>query len=453
MKRRFFAFLLLCVAVLSLTGCTSFVGVENLLSPPALEGDQQEIYTALCKTMTSTPDLIYPVKGNYRSAITILNIDKEETEEAIAFYSISASATTGTNVTMPLRVNVLDKQDGEWVSVYEMGIDADEIEKIDLLHTDDAVYLVIGYNYSTSSEKLVQAYQFKDHILSMVKSFSAINYEVCDLDEDGADEIVKLVSKTRAATEETPEENYIEAQLVQVTGKQFMSSGFAAMYPTVTEYAAVNIGKLYDGKTAIYLDGIVGSQMISEILFCDDDGKLENLIYTDDPELAATRLGYTQRQSGIYSQDINGDGIYEIPQTVVVTGYEDKERYEQVYYTCWRNFTQGGGQHSYMSYTDYSLGYVFRLPTAWDKRVTLEVSSADHEVTFYEYDAEGGERGLPILSIRVMSRSDYESDDLHGKYSELTTSGQLVFLYYSHNDISSFALSDETVKNSLYLLN
>ncbi len=451
---RLFAFCVCLLICLQLSGCTSFVGVENMLAPPQLEGDKQEIYNALSKSVTGSMELVYPQKGDYKSAITQINIDQEPTDEAVAFYRID-SAASSTTVTLPIRINILDQRDGKWVSVYEMGVDADEVEKVELLHAGEEIYLAVGYNYVGSSEKKVQIYRFADYILSVVHEFRALNYEICDLDEDGNSEIVKLVSAAGTKTEDSASaSSQVSAQLVQAVGNSFLSANSVSMSPLASEYSAINIGELSDGKPAIYLDGISGSQFISEILFCDENGMLKNLIYFDPEQREAeNRVLETQRQSGIYSQDIDRDQVYEIPLLVIAPGYEQKERYEQLYFTSWYKYSSTGRRSGCLTYTDYTLGYAFKLPSRWEGVVTAEVSSADNEITFYEYDRKTGERGVPVLSVRVMSRSDYQPQGLHSKYSVIEVSGKLVFLYYSHNRISDLALSESTIQKSLYLLN
>ncbi len=440
----------LLAVMLACSGCTSFMSVETLLSPPRFEGDQQEIYEALDKSIDGEVSLVYPRKGDYKSAITMLNIDDEETDEAIAFYKIPSTAA-GT-VTLPLRVNVLDRRNDKWVSVYDMGVDADEVEKLDLLQTDLGVYLAVGYNYKAASEKQVKVYRFENNILSAAEEFSAINYEIFDLDEDESDEIVRLYAMPGVTEDGQAGPPMTRAALIQVMGRSFLTANEVTMYPGVTEYTAVHVGTLSDGKAAVFLDGLVGTQFVSEILVCGENGSLQNLLY-DGTEESLPGLLQTQRPFGVYTMDVEGDGSFEIPQTVAAPGYEDKERYEQIYYTYWHNYNSYGIQRSYLSYADFSLGYVFRMPGSWEGKVTAEYSAVDHEITFYEYDAVTGEKALPILTIRIMSRSNYLGSEISGKYQRLFNSGQFVYLYYAHNDISKLTLSEEIIKDSLYLLN
>ena len=79
------AILALLMTVL-LTGCSMGVSVENLLTPPKLDAQQNEIYQALISSSGAAIQLKYPKSGDYRSAFVVRNIDGEESEEAFVFY-------------------------------------------------------------------------------------------------------------------------------------------------------------------------------------------------------------------------------------------------------------------------------------------------------------------------------------------------------------------------------
>ena len=93
------------VVMFLLTGCNyTQTGIEDLLKPPKLSEQQNEIYTALQASTGSNIRLVYPRKGDFTSAFLINNIDDESTQEAIVFYMREDNV----NATNTLRINVLD---------------------------------------------------------------------------------------------------------------------------------------------------------------------------------------------------------------------------------------------------------------------------------------------------------------------------------------------------------
>ena len=66
-----------------MTSCTLSTDVENLLKPPKLSEEQEQIYQALIASEGSKISLKYPRTGNYLSAFIVENIDNEPSNEAI----------------------------------------------------------------------------------------------------------------------------------------------------------------------------------------------------------------------------------------------------------------------------------------------------------------------------------------------------------------------------------
>ena len=109
MKR--FGISAIAVASVMLTGCTLDGSAENLLSPPVLYEEQEEIYSALKESTGENITLRYPRSGALRSAFIIDDIDGSGEDEAIVFYSVHEQ----------VRMNILDRDgDGKWQSVCDL---------------------------------------------------------------------------------------------------------------------------------------------------------------------------------------------------------------------------------------------------------------------------------------------------------------------------------------------
>ena len=63
MKRKIAALMALC---LMLCGCSAGASIENMLTPPRLLAEQNEIYDELKKSVGQNVKLKYPRSGDYR---------------------------------------------------------------------------------------------------------------------------------------------------------------------------------------------------------------------------------------------------------------------------------------------------------------------------------------------------------------------------------------------------
>ncbi|MBR3788991.1 MAG: hypothetical protein IKJ86_03260, partial [Clostridia bacterium] len=107
--------IIVTVMLLSLSGCSlNFFSTETLLKPPALSGKSGEVQEAFNKLMSGKTFLLKtPTKGDYKSSFVLYNIDSDEDEEAIVFYTDSSTDTT-------VRIAVLDYVNRKWILVTDI---------------------------------------------------------------------------------------------------------------------------------------------------------------------------------------------------------------------------------------------------------------------------------------------------------------------------------------------
>lgn len=464
MKKKMAA-LLLGVSFL-LSGCSySQTGIDALLAPPKLSAQQNEIYSALVAGSGKNVKLVYPRTGSYTSAFLVENIDSEPTEEALVFYAQQTAGSGSSSV----RINVLDQRDGKWRSTYDAGgaPGATEIEKIDFITINRQSYIVIGYNLTSSADKMCVLYAFEDGRLTEKQRWNCANYIVNDLNDDGADEILTITSKKDASGI-----NSTLAELRRITntgGSQIISS--VELDPVVTEYKYITPGRLRNGRRALYLDGVRGSNIYTtEILVCEGQ-RMDNLIYS----VGQTELiEKTTRPSGTPSIDINDDNIVEIPVQVTAPGYENIEASLQEFFTEWYVYDEESLTRKKTTYTSYSLGYLFTIPEEWLGRVTVYFESASNELTFYSYSLTNptmdgsvsqeqnneitfispsliAEFGEKLLSIKAVRAADYEKEAEAKGYSLLEENGQIMYAYQIHENATSIRINPQMVKSGFQL--
>lgn len=150
---------LACLVIPLFTGCElTFSSVDNLMKPPKLTEEQNRIDAALRDSVGDAINLVYPKTGDYKSAFIVENIDDEDSTEAIVFYKTNAG--TGS-----VRMNILDQQNGEWVSVWDnTTVNGTEIEKVSFIKTGGRVYLVLGVNVASALDKTLIIYEYAQRV-------------------------------------------------------------------------------------------------------------------------------------------------------------------------------------------------------------------------------------------------------------------------------------------------
>lgn len=430
---------ILALACLFLGGCSSFgqVTPDSLLQPPKLSDEQVQVYNALEASVGKNIKLKYPNRGEYTSAYLIENIDTEETNEALVFYETENNP----NFTKPLRITVIDKNDEIWYATYDVGVEASGVEKVSFVRTNDKTVIVIGFNLYTRSEKLVISYVYKNGILQEIFRKKCSNFEVADLDGNGTDEIILL-----SLPKERDVGSASTAEVFGISGESIYSVAEVKINPQITEYQRISLGKTNRGDNALYIDGICNqSAIMTDIITYESSTEsYKSLIYSDNEK--ADLSAQTYRGYGMWSMDIDGDGVYEMPFPQTALGYEDAELQQKQYLTEWYSYSSRGLEITKTTFVDYAMGYLFVIPQKWKDKVTVSYDESNNELSFVEYERMD-EPDSAIISIKPIRRGEYEEKALNEGYSVLFDNGQLLYTYKMYDVDSSLKLRTNQIED------
>ncbi|MBR3970245.1 MAG: hypothetical protein IKJ87_04115 [Ruminococcus sp.] len=399
-------------AVTALTGCTFGTSIDNLLAPPKLSVEQEQIYKALTDAAGESISLKYPKAGKYLSAFIVEDIDGDGGNEAVVFYEKTGLAAPENT----LRINILDSgENGKWRSVCDAPAKGSEIERVMIsqLGENDRINLIIGSSLINRSEKTAAIYSYSDGILEETFADSYSFIDVTDLDDDGEKEFL-LLRGSAGDSAASAEAFKLDKEGLYHRYREELSGGF-------TEFDAVSYGTLSGGEMALYIDAVSGNGYIqTDIVYMDKNGLQKAFS-------AAGQSYATLRPSGCRSVDIDGDNSLEVPVQTVAPAYENVSEGELMWLTRWNNVDKNGHSRlKYLSYYSIGDGYIFVFPAKWHDKVTLKRDSINDEIVICAY--ENGEIGRELLRICCAEDAASREDRTASGYVMLRTKGETAYL-------------------------
>ncbi|MDE5859369.1 MAG: hypothetical protein K2H23_03135 [Oscillospiraceae bacterium] len=432
----------LAAAVL-LAGCTFGGSVDLLLSPPKLSEEQNSVYNARVKSVGNDIRLQYPRAGEYRSAFVFANIDSEPDDEAIVFYEKSGETEGAGNV----RINIIDRLDGEWVSVYDHAGAGTGIDRI--LFSDmgsgGIANMIIGYTL-LSGEKSASVYSYDDGRLFTDYSDIYSTMFVTDITRDGGDELVLIrpTSQLKKAALTLISRNTEDGSAAEIST--------VALDENASDFVNIVYGYVSADMPAIFIDGLSGRQLTTEVVYSVND-MLRNPLYLGESSL----IENTRRQSGYLSTDIDLDGIIEIPTRTPFPGYSIEERNGQesrnaVFSTDWNAFDNYSIVKKYSSYYNAADGYCFIMPSRWDGVVTVKIDSATGDAVFYKFriDLENSTTEL----MRIAAVGDSQKDALlEDGYMQIKSNNNINYLVKCPDiENEPLMLTGTEISNNFYVM-
>lgn len=403
---------LACI-ISALCGCSAGFFSGDLLTSPRLTDEQTEIYNALTAS-AGRVDLRYPHTGEYRSAFVIHNIDNEPTDEAIVFYEQSKAdaakepALEG-NAVGNLRISFLDKDtDGNWKATYELPAAGTEVESVAFskLGTDKEK-LLISYSVLGSSDKIISVIDYKDGVATQLGSVGYSSYIMLSGINDNGE---YLACFNREGAKKNGSMSVYNCNSDGAFGMAFPVTAFGegvAEFDKISVAQCLMLGKKRPCITIDYLS--TENLYNTSVLYY-----MGSLFATADTAVLDTdNINYTRRTNSftpkLQSQDIDGDGVIDVPATSPLPGYENLTYPEQVNAVRW--YKQDCEKITMTAYTfiEPHRNYMLTFPGRWIGMVTATISSEDNTVTFWKHEGNLKENEYALLTIKTITKSDTSS--------------------------------------------
>lgn len=418
--------LLVCVMFLCSSCFYSGSGIDSLLHPPRLNDEQNDIWLALRRTLQSeTIKLVYPQKGENRSAILLQNLDGEPSDEAVVFFQPTTTSVTSA----PLRMNILDKVDGQWQSMHDIVLEGTQVEDVTILNVGTGIpLLAMGLSYAgEGGSSLLKIIGFDDGLL--VTHFSQYYQAklLADLTSSGKDDCLLI------QTRESEEGLGARAAFFRWDEGTYAETSTVIMNPEITRYGSLSAGYLRNGVQAVYLDCYKGTDlMTTEILSVMSSEKVTLSSLTYDSETMTSIA--IDRPAGVRCYDLSHDGVIEVPGQRALPGYKEGEA-GSIYLTDWYHYTENGFERQLSAYVSPSYGYLLQFPEKWVGRVSAKLTTQQNELLFYEHKFGKDPVKTELLYFKVDSRKNWEARKANSDYDLIATRGQLVYLAkIPHND-------------------
>lgn len=395
-----------------LCGCVPGGSVESLLSPPKISEEQEEIYNALTEAVGSNITLQYPKGGASRSPVVISDIDRDGSNEALAFYE-HADNDAGSGI----RVNILDNSGGKWRSVYDIAGTGTSVDRVILSEMGGSgrVSIIIGYS-AASGDKTFRTYFYSDGIAEAGYSDSYSSLFVTDLDNDGYGDLAVI----HPNNEYTGKQAYFS--LVTDNGKELCEISTVRLNDKTSEFVNIASGYVGAATPAVFIDGVSDSTLSTEIIYCIN-GTLRNPLYLGESEM----IKNTVRPAAYLSTDIDLDGIIEVPTLSYFPGYND-DSHDKFRITNWNVMENYEITRKYSSYYNVQNGYCLLLPSRWEGVVTVKNDTVTGDIVFYKYRGNLLGSTEELLRIAVV-RDERLPDRLAAGYTLLRSRDNINYLY------------------------
>ena len=360
-SKRFCRWLLCTLLCLCLAGCSmpgEQVQVEELLRAPKLSGDYGDVQTALNDWLGESAQLKYPMQGDLLSPFLIHDLDGDGQQDAAVLYTTAQSSN--------VCVAILQKgSDGMWQVRQNVEGLADTVDSVGLaqLQPGDASQLVVGY-VAAQGDHYLAVYSYTDGELSTILEQQYQQYLVEDITGGGSQDLILM---------STLEDGGVQIELLTVD-KEGSFQQVAVMGLSADRFsgcASVAAGVGADGRHYLVLDGwtgISGNNLASVLLYFDED--TQQMVPADQISTEKLYTASLRNVPSLVSQDLDGDGIVEIPTQPDEAGLLNMSQSRRMDFIVWMDYTSPNPEKSFGLLDEETNCYI-ELPMEWEGNLKL----------------------------------------------------------------------------------
>lgn len=431
MKRRI---LLLCTAVLAvllLSGCARTI--DELYSPPRRSKEYSRLQSAIDIAMAGL-EYSAPLTGENQQAVQMADLNGDGVEEYLVF--------ARGNSDKPMQILIFSQKEDGNVEIQEVitsNGSAFELVQYEDIDGKPGLELVVGRQVSDQLMGSVSVYSFSSGRAERLMNAGYSELLTLDLGGSAQKELL-LVQRG-----ESDQANAI-AVLYRYRSKSMTRSVEVELSRPANNVKRVTAGKMQCGTQAVYVSFTTDENAIRTDILALIDDRLARIWIRDPME----EYVQTLKNYYVYADDVDEDGIMEIPSLIPVYSPAVTWNEETQYVIRWYSVDSTGHQTDKLySFHNFSDGWYLRLDSSWTDRIT--VSQVGSNYVFYMWDA-GFTEATPVFTIYALSGSDRQTQATEDGRFVLSSGPDVIYAARLEGDLQDYGINEEYLTLNFHLI-
>lgn len=431
MRNRIKVFAAMLVAALMLNGCTMRT-VGQMYQLPKRSEEYSNLQSVMDEAMAGLK-FSAPISGDNQQSVQMADIDGDGEQEYLVFCKGSAE--------LPLRILIFDRINGTFTHIDSIESNGAEFDQVEYMQMDEkpGVEIVVGHKISDMLTRSVSVYTFTDGESERLITTSYRKFLQVDMDGDQRSELFVLHSGQS-------ETDFGVVELYSLKDGIVERSNEVSMSASVDKLKRVLVGKLYDGKRAVYVATAVGDTSLVTDIYTIADRYLTNVVEID-PQGIGTQ---TLRNYFIYADDIDNDGVTELPRFITMKPLTSVPVSEPSKLVLWYAMGSSGNTMDKL-YTYYNAagGWYLKFNGKIASRITVQVEA--NTFAYYLWN-ENYTRAEKLFTIFTLTGQNREEQSISDEKFVLLKTDTTIYSATMESAADKYAITQEALIGSFSLI-
>ena len=431
MKNKMYLLFLLLAVVLILCGC-SMATVDQMYCPPKRSDAYNNLQSVIDQSMAG---LFYcaPSAGEHQQTVQMTDLDGDGVDE----YLLYAKG----EVNQPLQILIFQEKAGSYVHVDTIEHNGFAFDQVEYVQMDDrpGTEIVVGCQISDQLLRTVSVYTFANQQAEHLISVNYTKFLTVDLDTDGFAELFLLRPGPHSADNGVAELYGIEDGVIERSNEVNMSR------PT-DNLKRILIGKLHDKDAAVYVASTVDETALITDVFAYVGDVFTNVSFSNESGTSVS----TQRNYYVYADDIDNDGVVELPFLVKTKPLAVQYGTKHHNLIRWYAMVSDGSEivKSY-TYHNFIGGWYMDLGEQWAPRLSVLQQGNNYE--FYVWD-EDYKRVRKVMTIFTLTGQSKESQVEESDQFVLLKTDTVIYTMKLEQAAERYGITQENAMLNFHLI-
>lgn len=429
MKKNNIRIVLLLLGALLLSGC-ALRTIDEMYSLPMRSVEYTDLQRAIDNAMAGL-EYSAPLSGENSQTVQMADLDGDGSDEYLLF----ARGTSDD----PMQILIFQRTEDRCELIETISCKGTAFELVEYADIDGTpgIELIVGNRVSEQVLKHLSVYTFADTEARLLMTANYHKFTPTDLNGDGRSELMVI---TPGEAEET---NAVAALYSYESGSMTRSAE-AALSASCENIKRIMISKLHDNISAVYIASSMEESAIITDVFALKNGRFTNVSFSNESGTSVK----TFRNYYVYADDIDNDGVLELPDLITMAPLENTWRVAAQQLIRWYAMRLNGTEVDKMyTFHNFDGGWYLQLDDSWAPRVS--VTQEGSRYIFYLWDEEF-EEPRKLITIFALTGSDREEQAMaDGRFPLYTTDG-VVYAASLESAAESVGITQTQLANSFH---
>lgn len=430
MKKGRIVSILVLLSALLLSGCAVRT-VEELYSLPKRSKEFQSLQASIDIAMAGL-EYSAPTSGENQQTVQIADLNGDGTNEYLVF-------AKGTSE-KPMQILIFREDASGTVQISEIisgnGSAFDMVEYVEI-DGKPGCELVVGCRVSDQLLKTVNVYSFASGRAELLMTTGYSRFLTCDL---GSSDQMELLILQRG---ESDEDKAI-ATLYRYQAKTMVRTVEIRLSSPIQQVTSIVTGNLPSGVPAVFISSTMDETLLFTDILALDGRKLVSVPLDEEARNGIPTL----RNYFVYPDDVDGDGIIELPRLISLKPISNSWITEEQYLIQWYSVDLDGSlTNKCYTFHNYAGGWYLNIPETIANR--LSVYQVGKNYAFFLWD-ENFREASALFTIYALTGSDRENQSYEdGRFPLHKEEG---VIYAARIEVEGSTITQETLLNSFHLI-